>query len=192
MAKEEQMKRLVLALILGISLYGCGGGGGDGDGGSPAVTPPNEDLTGTYSLTAFTVKFSDGTIVDQNSSTITSWSGTMKIGDTTFTQSFVINDTPIALTGTATITWTSSTTGIAHVTEQSGLEHDVYFSISGNDLTTYSGIIQSGTPGLTFEEWDYWLKVSDTLEILKRPEELEKEAEKIIHRPKWIGEILNP
>ena len=115
----------------------------------------------------------------------------MKIGSAYFTQSIVVNNTPVAMTGTATITWLTSTSGIVHVTDQSGT-HDLSFSISGNYLTTYSGIVQTSTPGLTFEEWDVWLKVSDSLEILEEPEKLEKnENQKMTNFPMWIGEVLN-
>ena len=191
------MKKLFCLLIV-LFLIGCGGSGGGGSS-SPApapapvtVTSPSEDLTGTYSLTGFTVSYSNGQTLTEHSSGVTSWSGTMKIGSPTFTQSMAINNTPVAMQGTATVTWQNSTNGIAHVTEQSGTKHDVSFSISGNSLTTYSGVVQSSTPGLTFQEWDYWLKVSDSLspELLNNDEKQKDQTTQI--NAKWIGEVFNP
>lgn len=160
------MKRIVGLLLLAVAaaftMVGCGSGGGDGGGIAPPVTPPGESLQGTYSLTGFQVNYSNGASFNEHSSIITSWSGTMKIGTNTISQTFVLNGTTGGGSGTLTITWTTdNVAGIAHVTDQSGT-HDVAFTISGNDLTTYSGIVQSGTPGLTVEEWDYWTKVSDS------------------------------
>ena len=146
----------IILVFLAMILWECGGGGGTAP---EPVTPPSQILQGTYHLTGFTVDFSNGVTLTEND--FTSWSGEMIIGDITFTQNFMLEGEPISATGTATITYTNGTSeGIAHVTDQSGT-HDVYFSCSGNNLTTYSGIVFVD-PGLSLEEWDYWVKVSDT------------------------------
>ena len=91
--------------------------------------------------------------------------------------------------GTATISWLNSTSGIF----QSGIKHEASFIISGNSLTTYeSGVVQSGTPGLTLQAWDYWVKVSDSLsaEILNSDEKREDQTTQT--NAKWIGEVSNP
>ena len=188
------MKRITgpvaLSIVAMFVLVGCGGGGGDG--GTPPVTPPSQSLQGTYSLVGFDVDYSNGTTINENSPIITSWSGTMKIGTTTWSQSFVINNIPAAVSGTATITWIiPGETGIAHVTDQSGT-HDVAFTISGNNLTTYSGVIESGTPGLTFEEWDQWTKVSDSLSPIREGSVTGKTGEPAFTGKHWIAELFVP
>jgi len=187
------MKRVIGLFMLGVvavfAMVSCGGGGGGG-GSGPPVTPPSQSLQGTYSLTGFQVNYSNGTTIDEHSSVITSWSGTMKIGTDSFSQSIVINNIPLAVSGSATISWiTPNVSGIAHVTDPSG-SHDVAFTISGNDLSTYSGVVQSGTPGLTFEEYDYWTKVSDSLSPAKESSVTEKSDEPAYTGKHWIGELL--
>jgi hypothetical protein len=169
-------------LIGGVALLAMAGcGGGDGGGGSaPAVTAPSRSLQGTYSFAGFDVDYTNGATrvtVNENSPSITSWSGTMEFGADTLSQTFVINDTVISLTGTVTITWTTpGVAGIAHVAGDSGT-HDLRFTISGTTLTTYSGVVPYGSPGLTVEEYDYWTKVSDSVSpatrgsVTERPDE---------------------
>ncbi len=85
----------------------------------------------------------------------------MEFGTGTLSQSFSINSTPTALTGSVAITWIQEgVAGIAHVADAYGT-HDLNFTISGNTLTTYSGVIPYGSPNLTVEEYNYWTKVSD-------------------------------
>ena len=87
----------------------------------------------------------------------------MKLGTETMGQSIVINNTTVKASGTYTITYTKETTeGIFHVTDATG-NHDVSFTISGNKLTTYSGVVNLGG-GITYEEWDTWEKESDSFE----------------------------
>ena len=184
------MKRIIdlfmLWLVAALAMASCGGGGGS----APPVTPPSQSLQGTYTLTGFDVVYSNGTTISENSPLITSWSGTMKIGTSSFSQSIVVNGTPLAVSGSATISWiTPGVSGIAHVTDSSGT-HDVAFTISGNDLSTYSGVVQSG--GLTFEEWDYWTKVSDSLAPVREGSVTEKTDESAYPGKFWIGELLVP
>lgn len=147
-------------LIIFFLFQGCGGGGDDSSGST--VTPPAENITGTYTLRAFTVKYSNGvTITDKD----VSYSGTMKIGSQSISQSFVINNTPISVSGTYVITYTQGTSdGNFRVTDTTGT-HDIPFSISGNLLATYSGVVTLGS-GATFEEWDSWEKTSNSVESI--------------------------
>ena len=186
------MKRIIDLFMLGVVaamvMVSCGGGGGGAS--APPVTPPSQSLQGTYTLTGFDVVYSSGTTINENSPSITSWSGTMKIGTSSFSQSFEVNGMPLAVSGSATISWiTPNVSGIAHVTDLSGT-HDVSFTISGNDLSTYSGVVPSG--GLTFEEWDYWTKVSDSLAPVREGSVTEKTEESVNPGKYWIGELLTP
>lgn len=192
------MKRTVGLFVIGVvalfAMSGCGGGGGTA-GSTPSVTAPGQSLEGTYSFVGFDVNYSNGTTVvniNENSPVITSWSGTMEFGTNTLSQSFVINDTPTSLTGTVTITWTTAgVTGIAHVTDILGT-HDLPFTISGNDLTTYSGVIRYGTPGLTVEEYNYWTKVSDSVSPARESGVTERSDERAYTGKHRIAELLMP
>lgn len=162
------IKRFARLFVIGavalFAMVGCGGG--DSGGSAPSVTAPSQSLQGTYTFVGFDVNYSNGTTVvniNESSPTITSCSGTMEFGANTLSQSFVINDKPVALTGAVAITWIKAgVSGIAHVTDTAGT-HDLPFTISGNTLITYSGVVQYGTPGLTVEEYNYWEKVSDSI-----------------------------
>jgi hypothetical protein len=116
----------------------------------------------------------------------------MEFGANTLSQSFVIDNTPISLTGAVTVTWiTDGVSGIAHVTDILGT-HDLPFTISGNTLTTYSGVIPYGSPGLTVEEYDYWIKVSDTTSPATKGSVTEKSDEPAYTGKHWIAELLVP
>ena len=191
------MKRIIGQFVIGVvslfAMASCGGGGGGS--ASPAVTAPSKSLHGTYSFVGFDLDYSNGTTkvtINENSPVITSWSGTMEFGPDTLSQSFVINNTFIELTGTVTITWTTDgVTGIAHVTDKSGT-HDLPFTISGNNLTTYSGVVQYGSPGLTVSEYDYWTKVSDSISPVRKGSVTEKSDEPANTGKHWIAELLLP
>jgi hypothetical protein len=87
----------------------------------------------------------------------------MKIGPETISQSITINKTTVRPSGTYTITYTNGTSeGIMHIKDATG-NHDGSFSISGNELTTYSGVMDLGG-GITFEEWDTWEKTGNSFE----------------------------
>jgi len=160
---------VVIGVVAVLGMVGCGGGDVASGSASPdtaSITAPSRSLQGTYSFVGFDVNYSNGTTVvnvNENSPSITSWSGTMEFGTNTLSQSFDINDNPVELTGTVTITWiTEGVAGIAHVTGPSGT-HDLSFTISGDNLIIYSGLIPYGSPGLTVEEYNYWKKVSDSV-----------------------------
>jgi hypothetical protein len=190
------MKRTVGLFVIGVvavfAMAGCGGGGGVAES-TPPVTASIQSLQGTYSFVGFDVNYSNGTTmvnINETSSVITSWSGTMEFGTDTLSQSFLIDNTPTALAGTVTITWiTENVTGIAHVTDKFGT-HDLSFTISGNNLTTYSGVKQYGSPGLTVEEYNYWTKVSDPISPVRKSSVTEKSDEPAYTGKHWIAELL--
>jgi hypothetical protein len=180
-----------IGVVALFAMVNCGGGGGGGN--APSVTAPSQSLQGTYSFVGFDVDYSNGAIVatiNENSPVITSWSGTMEFGTNTISQSFVINNKPISLAGTVTITWTvANVSGIAHVTDKLGT-HDLPFTISGNNLTTYSGVKQYGTPGLTVEEYDYWTKISDSISPVREGSVTKESDEPAYTGKHWIAELL--
>lgn len=175
-----------------LAMAGCGGGGGTAENG-PRVTSPSRSLQGTYSFVGFDVNYSNGTTVinvNENSPAIASWSGTMEFGTGTLSQSFSINSTPTALIGTVTVTWiTEGVAGIAHVTDAFGT-HDLNFTISGNTLTTYSGVIPYGTPDVTVEEYDYWIKVSDSHSPATESSVRGKTVDTAHTGKHWVAELL--
>jgi hypothetical protein len=191
------MKRIDNLFVIGVvavfSMVGCGGGGGSKSG--PAVAAPSQSLQGTYTFVGFDVNYSNGTTVvniNENSPVITSWSGTMEFGENTLSQSFVINNSAIFLTGSITVSWTSAgVAGIVHITDESGT-HDLPFTISGHNLTTYSGVIPYGDPGLTVEEYDYWTKVSDSISPVRQGGVTEKSDEPAYTGKRWIAELFEP
>lgn len=151
---------LVLALGLG-GLMGCGGGGDDG--GGPNVTPPGQDLRGTYRLFWFIAELYDEATCSNPPVTLTqndyaNWSGSMTISDTTITQDYVLNGTLSVSSGNYTITYTGDSTGVFHVVDGFG-SHDVGFSTAGNQLITDTGCVD--LLGLGIREVDTWEKTSD-------------------------------
>jgi hypothetical protein len=61
--KKTKMLQRTLLFFLTLIMASCGGGGGDGSsspGDTSTVTPPSGNITGTYNLVAFTVKYSNG------------------------------------------------------------------------------------------------------------------------------------
>lgn len=149
-------KALLILLICSIPLFliSCGEGGDNWDDGG--VIPPTQDLKGTYFLSAVTLVYSDGIVITQDDINI---SAIMSICEGTITQSFFIDETPYELTGIYTVTYTNRTSeGYFNLTESTG---NLYFLISGNNLTTYSGIVPF-EEGLTYEEWDTWNKVDNS------------------------------
>ena len=125
------MKRIVGLFVLGVvdmfAMSVCGGGGGSAASES-SVTPPSQSLHGTYAFVGFDLEYSNGTTrvtINESSPAVASWSGSMEFGANTLSQSFIIHNTPISLTGTVTVTWTTAcVSGIAHVTDNLGT-HDL-------------------------------------------------------------------
>ena len=198
------MKRIVGLFVLGVvavfAMAGCGGGDGGSAANEPSVTPlsvtpPSQSLQGRYAFVGFDLEYSNGTTsvtINESSPVLSSWSGTMEFGANTLSQSFVIDNTATFLTGTVTITWTTAgVSGIAHVTDNSGT-HDLPFTISGNTLTTYSGVVPYGSPGLTVQEFDYWIKISDSVSPETKGSVTERSDVPAYSGKRWIAELLVP
>jgi hypothetical protein len=152
------MKKTIYFLMLAclfLFLPGCSGGGGDSD----TVTAPTEDVTGTYELRDFIVRYSDGTIFTE--ADFDSVSGSLLLGDDTFSQSVVIDDADVSDSGNYSITYTNGTSeGIINSTDSSGTLEEGSFIISDNTVTIYWGV-NSDDSGRTYEEWHIWVKTSD-------------------------------
>lgn len=175
----------LFVVFLATILWTCGGGGGGGG----EVTPPSQSLTGTYRLIGFTIAYSDGSTFTEYD--FSGWSGTLIIDDPTWTESIVIQGMSAHITGTATITWTTpNTEGIAHLTDPSGT-HDVQFTISGNEFDTYSGVMESTIPGTTFEEWNYWIKVSNSISSASVRSMHQQEDQTTRTDAFWIGDLIS-
>jgi hypothetical protein len=149
-----------LAICL-TALTGCGGGGDDGNG--PVVTPPGQDIRGTYRLVWFVAELYDDATCSilLNRSTpddFASWSGSMVISDTTISQDYLLNGTASGASGSYTVTYTGDTTGVFHVVDGSG-PHDIAFATAGNRLATDTGCLDF--LGFGLREVDTWEKTSD-------------------------------
>jgi hypothetical protein len=161
------MKRLAIlsSLIIFVIGLSCGGGGG---GTSTSVTPPEANLEGTYRLTGFDLDVYDSNMVYVGRITqedFSSWSGSMKLGANTINQTFVLEDYKVPVSGTYTVTYTNSTTeGIFHMVSQIGA-YDISFTCAGNSLTTYSGVIYDPFFDEFVEEYDHWVKTSDSMSV---------------------------
>lgn len=157
MKKNISIFSISFYLLTVVLLFqGCGGGGSDSP--SSTVTPPADNITGTYSLKAVTVGYSNGVIVTEKNVPI---SGTLKLGSQTFSVSITINNNTISTAGTCSVTYTQGrNAGIVHLTNSTGTANQ-QFSISGNQLTMYS---TGESNGLRYEEWDIWEKTSDSVE----------------------------
>ena len=153
------MKKFATAVLIVSSaillIAGCGGGGGGGGGGTvelclqewdhwlaDTLNPPtSSNLVDTYDLIDFDFDvWEDGVFVGSFDETyFSSYSGIMTITATTITQNITIEGDSLVLTGSYTVTTTGPTSGIFHIIDASG-SHDVDFDISGNILTTDSGL----------------------------------------------------
>ncbi len=170
----------ILLVVFSVLQIGCGGGGGD----SESLTPPSQNITGTYSLKSFTIAYSNGYTLTEKD---IPFSATMKLGAETLSISGVYNNIPGSSSGTYSITYTDGTSvGILHFLRSdangnwaigngaNGLYHagpaspvDMSFSVSGNDITIHSS---GGVPsislngGITYENWETWEKVSNSIQ----------------------------
>jgi len=162
--------------------FNCGGGGGGSD-----VTSPEYDIIGTYRLTGFDIDFYDYDTLDYlfslDEDDADSFSGTMKIGLTTISQTVTIEGETFSVSDNYTITYTSGTTeGILHVTG-----NDIPFYISGYDIMTFASAC-SFELGLCWDEWDYWRKVADSLALDQEIQRLE--ADSAYGMGGWKGSVL--
>jgi len=150
----------LIFMVLVMLLTGCGSSGGNEIYG-PVVTPPSINLIGKYNLTTFRVEFSDGNTWTPSDLKV---SGKMIIDSSTLTQDLTINDFPwLSVSNQYDVTFTDAdhTQGVFTFINNNST-HTVSFTISGMDLTTYSGVYEvSPDPYVTAKEWDTWRKISD-------------------------------
>lgn len=157
------MKKLVLALLTVASIMtlvvACGGGGGGGETveiciqerdewQAETLNPPtSSNLVDTYTLIGFEIDvWEDGVFLGTVDETwAMSFSGTMVIQPTTISQTITIDGSTLAVSGTYTVTVYSPISGTFHFVDQSGA-HDADFTISGNVLTTDSGLLCETVP----------------------------------------------
>jgi len=159
--------------IMTLFFTACGGGG-DGDSveyciqewddwsKDHAPLPDSDNLEDTYSMTGFTVDiYEDGTYLgtlDEND--FYSWAGTMTIGATNISQTISLEGDTMFISATYTNSPIDTYTGTLHI-NQSGSLYDVGYTISGNILTTDSGLqcekvsqgvsvqhLETGEPGI--------------------------------------------
>jgi len=146
----------VLLIVSGaiLLLAGCGGGGGGGGGTvqlclqeldqwyADTLRPPtSSSLVDTYDLVGFDFDvWQDGVLVGSLDETGLIYSGTMDIQSTTITQSVTLEGETAFVFGTYTVSIANTTSGTFHITDSFG-SHDVDFDISGNTLTTDTGLI---------------------------------------------------
>ena len=183
-----------LSVLLFSLLIGCGGGGGGGDGSS-AVTAPvasPDNLHGTYALTGFDVKYSDGTFIDETNQIVKSFSGTMKISDTNYiSQSVTLNGSSDSVSGYVDILWKDKTYTSAgfYVVGTNILICTIDITTDGEYLTTYSsGNTVSGTT-ITYQEWDYWQKVSNSFALKSETPVQEQDAK--ANSMVWVADLLH-
>lgn len=172
---------VLLSGIVVMSIMGCGGGGGDSS--SVSIIPPSQNIIGTYTFKSTVIKYSNGTTLTEKDVPIT---GTMKLGSNTLSQTMTLNNNTYTVSGQYTSSFNSAaSTGTLHITDTTGT-HDVTFSITGNDMTTYSGISVLGN-GLTYKEWDTWTKVDNNVAA-----KASTSGNHIIWQEQyiWIGDLL--
>ena len=151
--------RKIIGIAVAFLLIGCGGGGGGGDSSAPAP-PAQEVLTGTYTMTGFLVRWSNGVTVTTDSPGVESWSGRMEIGPTTIMQDIELNGFHAGGTYQYNCVWDTHDSGTIYTNNG-----NASFTLSGGAMTTYSGVRPSDIPGVTGEEWDYWQKTSESYTI---------------------------
>ncbi len=159
----KSLRYLCLASVITLGLLtivgtGGGGGGGGNGGGDTTATLTLSDLVGTYTLTAFTVTFDNGTIVTQDD--VTSYSGTMLFtSDGYLSQTLEIDGT----VGTIEATILSVENNIVRVSS-GGCTYNLGIGLSGNVLTT---TFPSGTCGANYKEVDVWEKTTSSTALPK-------------------------
>jgi hypothetical protein len=144
-----------------------------------------QDIRGTYVLDSFIVKYSNGQVITDDDITA---NGSWIIGDGFMNQNMLVGNIQISMSGTYSLFYTNGTTeGYFRVTDTTGT-HDIYFWISGNQITTYSGVISLGN-GITYEEWDTWTKMNNYIQGVSS-QDTEKQRLSGHSNFQWIGDIL--
>jgi hypothetical protein len=156
-------------LVVGLFALSCGGGGDDGGSASPSgptVTPPSQNIKGTYAFRAIRGKYSDGTTFTEiNYSSI---NGELAIGEGWMEQYMVVNGQVHDDLALFTISYVNGTVeGFFHVTTRTRT-YDLSFAIASNYLTTYTGAISAGD-GRTVEQWVTWEKTTDEIKFRSQP-----------------------
>lgn len=154
---EEAMKKHVTALLIVSSaillIAGCGGGGGGSDTVelclrdwdywmADTLNPPtSSNLEDTYDLIGFDIEFwEDGVLVfTMDEEDVPGYSGTLDIQPATITQTITMQGESNTLTGSYTVSIADTTSGTLHITYQFE-SSDIDFDISGNTLTTDTGL----------------------------------------------------
>ena len=167
---KRSLSLCLCLLIIGLFTLGCGGGGDDGGGAvnpsGPTVTPPSQNIGGTYTFRSIRGKYSDGTTFTEKD--YTSISGVLVIGVYDMEQYMVVNGTVSDTHARYAVTYINGTVeGFFHLTTWTS-QRDLSFAISGNYLTTYTGAISAGD-GLTVEQWVTWEKTSNEAQYRSAP-----------------------
>jgi len=156
------MKKYFFLLIVLFFVVSCGGGGG-GDGSSApppvaTITPPEQSLTGTYTLSSFEVYYDNGSIIKSTDAIVKSYSGTRKIrSNLTMNQTVELNGTTYNMDATWKI---NVSTGKLEMVTTAGVATTAAVTTSGNVLTT-NVYVTSGSGG--YREFDHWTKLSDSV-----------------------------
>lgn len=144
------MKKNLLLGMAALLMIGCGGGGGGGSSTPAPIT--QESLVGKYSLSGFTIVYSNGVTLTESDPRITSFSGNLELGPTTGRVTYTVNGISSTSGGPYTATFTTATSGTMTGPGDS-------FTLNNGNLMIH---IIGSADGLTFEEWDYWQKYSGT------------------------------
>ena len=159
------MKKLPCFLIAFL-IIGCGGGGGE-------TAPPSQfsppDITGTYKMTEYDEIYRNISGVSARLHTPDSFSGTMTVGRSTFTQINYLNigpnDNGVKHMGEGSYTLTDNTGGTLHISIGSSaigdptLVGDGSITLSGKSLITYTGEMPRGAgTDNTLSYYFYWTR----------------------------------
>lgn len=154
-------------------MAGCGGGGGDGAAAQPpinnaaALVAVSQDVIGTYTMIDDTQDMTYVATGQRDYGTFNAasgWSGTLKVGATTWTQTLNINDGKGDFTnyGTYTFSSNSATTGSFVIRNMVGTSSKTgaYTITSNTDMTVAYDIER--VSGWDVKSTYRWRKISNT------------------------------
>jgi len=138
------VKNLLICVLL-ISLFGCG----QDNSTSSSVTPPSQQLKGTYNLASAsgTYIYQNGVILLDGANTIT---GTLVLGDVSYDETLVIDGVPY-----------SRSNGSYNMTFPNGTVEGSMTMVYPNGTSTYSISFNDLNLNLTGSPNCIWQKVSD-------------------------------
>lgn len=139
-------KSILMASTI-LILMGCGGGGGSDSNEVPTI----QEISGTYELTHFNVRFNTGATVGPDD--VNSWSGEMFI----YTNGSMTQEIIIEGTATSTSAQILEIDDGAMRLSSAGFTYWLDFSYGNNQLVT---VLPTNTIGNNYSETDYWKKVS--------------------------------